>query len=164
MDLTTVVDFKLLSKYLQRHGKIMSIYESVYMRFHMAITESPNGEPGNRMTGMRAMGVGMQGIGMVMQEIWVEMREMGGGNVGNLGENAGNFHFNLKYLGWQYRAYIKTAKNADFCQELLSKNDFEAVLVTFCCYDHVTKASEEVQRIATDQKENRKCSLCVIIC
>ena len=53
MDLTTnVVDFKLLSKYLQRHGKIMSIYESVYMRFHMAITESPNGEPGNRMTGM----------------------------------------------------------------------------------------------------------------
>ena len=60
MDLTTnVVDFKLLSKYLQRHGKIMSIYESVYMRFHMAITESPNGEPGNRMTGMRAMGVGM---------------------------------------------------------------------------------------------------------
>ena len=51
---------------------------------------------------------------MVMQEIWVEMREMGGGNVGNLGENAGNFHFNLN-LGWQYRAYIKTAKNADFC-------------------------------------------------
>ena len=134
MDLTTnVVDFKLLSKYLQRHGKIMSIYESVYMRFHMAITESPNGEPGNRMTGMWAMGVEMQGIGMVMQEIWVEMREMGDGN-------------------------------ADFCQELLSKNDFEAVLVTFCCYDHVTKASEGVQKIATDQKEYRKYSLCVIIC
>ena len=45
-----------------------------------------------------------------------------------------------------------------------SKNDFEAVLVTFCCYDHGAKASEEVQKIATDQKEYRKCSLCVVIC
>ena len=74
------------------------------------------------------------------------------------------FCLNLKYLRWPYRAYIKTAKNGDFCQELLSKNDFEAVLVAFCCYDHGAKASEEVQKIATDQKEYRKCSLCVIIC
>ena len=44
------------------------------------------------------------------------------------------------------------------------KNDFEAVLTTFCCYDHGAKASEEVQKIATDQKEYRKCSLCAIIC
>ena len=47
---------------------------------------------------------------------------------------------------------------------MLSKNDFEAVLVTFCCYDHGAKASEEVQKIATDQKEYLKCSWCVIIC
>ena len=74
------------------------------------------------------------------------------------------FHLNLKYLGWPYRAYIKTAKNGDFCEELLSENDFETVLATFCCYDHGAKASEAVQKIATDQKEYRKCSLCVIIC
>ena len=40
----------------------------------------------------------------------------------------------------------------------------EAVLAIFCCYDHGAKASEAVQKIATDQKEYRKCSLCVIIC
>ena len=74
------------------------------------------------------------------------------------------FQLNLKYLGWLYRAYIKTAKNGDFSEELLSENDFETVLATFCCYDHGAKASEAVQKIATDQKEYRKCSLCVIIC
>ena len=36
---------------------------------------------------------------------------------------------------------------------MLIKNDFEVVLVTFCCYDHGAKASKEVQKIATDQKE-----------
>ena len=71
---------------------------------------------------------------------------------------------NLKYLGWPYRAYIKTLQNGDFWEELLSEIDFEAVLVTFCCYDHGAKASEAVQKIATDQKEYRKCSSCVIIC
>ena len=74
------------------------------------------------------------------------------------------FHINLKYLGWQYRAYIKTAKNGDFCQEFLNKSDFEAVLATFCCCNHGAKASEAVHKIATDQKEYRKCFLCVIIC
>ena len=71
---------------------------------------------------------------------------------------------NLKYLRWPCRTYIETAKNGDFCEELLSENDFETVLATFCCYDHGAKASEAVQKIATDQKEYRKCSLCVIIC
>ena len=74
------------------------------------------------------------------------------------------FSLNLKYLGWLYSAYIKAAKNGNFCQELLSKNDYEAILVTFCCYDHGAKASEEVQKIAADQKEYGKCSLSVIIC
>ena len=68
------------------------------------------------------------------------------------------------YLGWPYRAYIKTAKNGNFCEKLPSENDFEAVLATFCYYDHGTKASEAVQKIAADQNEYRKCSLCVIIC
>ena len=47
---------------------------------------------------------------------------------------------------------------------MLSENDFEAVLVTFCCYDHGTNASEVVQKIAAVQKEYRKCSSCATIC
>ena len=47
---------------------------------------------------------------------------------------------------------------------LWGENDIEAVLATFCRYDHGAKASETVQKIATDQKEYRKCSSCVIIC
>ena len=39
----------------------------------------------------------------------------------------------------------------------VTENDFKHVLATFCCYDHGTK-------IATDQKEYRKCFLCDIIC
>ena len=37
-----------------------------------------------------------------------------------------------------YRKYIKTAKNGDFCEELLNENDFEAVLINFCCYEYTT--------------------------
>ena len=74
------------------------------------------------------------------------------------------FCFNLKYLGWSYRGYIKTAKNGNFCEELLLENGFEAALATFCCYDLSAKASEAVQKIATKQKEYRKCCSCVIIC
>ena len=54
----------------------------------------------------------------------------------------------------------KQQKNGDFCEELLRESDFEVVLATFCCYDHNAKASEAVQKIATDQKKYRKCSLC----
>ena len=36
-----------------------------------------------------------------------------------------------------YRKYIKTAKNGGFCEELLSENDFEAILVNFCCYEYI---------------------------
>ena len=49
-------------------------------------------------------------------------------------------------------------------EELLSENDFEAVLATFCCYDHSAKVSEAVQKIATDQKVYQKCFSCVITC
>ena len=60
------------------------------------------------------------------------------------------FRLNLKYLGWPYRAYIETAKNGNFCEELCSENDLEAVLTSSCCYGHGAKASEAVQKIATD--------------
>ena len=36
-----------------------------------------------------------------------------------------------------YRKYIKTAKIGGFCEELLSENDFEAVLDNFCCYEYI---------------------------
>ena len=74
------------------------------------------------------------------------------------------FRLNLKYLWWPYRVYIKTAKNGDFCEELLSENDFGTVLVTFCCYDYGAKTSEAVQKLAADLKVYRKYSSCVIIC
>ena len=38
---------------------------------------------------------------------------------------------------------------AGFCEELLSENDFEAVLVNFCCYEYGGNASEAVQKIST---------------
>ena len=65
---------------------------------------------------------------------------------------------NLKYLGWPDREYIKAKKkkkekNGGFCEDLLIENDFETVLVTFCCYDDGGNASEAVRKIATDQKE-----------
>ena len=71
---------------------------------------------------------------------------------------------NLKYLGWSYKEYIKTAKNGGFCEELLSKNDFEAVLATFFCCGYSANGSKAVQKIASDQKGYHKCSLCVTIC
>ena len=74
------------------------------------------------------------------------------------------FRLNLKYLGLPYRAYIKRAKNGEFCEELLSENDFEVFLATFRCYDNGANASEAVQKIAIDQKEYRKCSSCVKTC
>ena len=43
----------------------------------------------------------------------------------------------------------KTAKNGSFCEELLSENDFEAVLANFCCYDYGANTSEAVQKIST---------------
>ena len=55
-------------------------------------------------------------------------------------------------------------KNGAFCEELFSENDFETVLITFCCYGYGVNTSEAVQKIATVQKEYHKCSPCVIMC
>ena len=64
---------------------------------------------------------------------------------GNAGPISWYFGLNLKYLGWPYREYIKTAKNGSFCEELLLEIDFEAVfsqLWLWCqCF------SEAVQKI-----------------
>ena len=40
----------------------------------------------------------------------------------------------------------QTANNGGFCEELLSENDFEAVLVNFGCYEYGVNASEAVQK------------------
>ena len=50
------------------------------------------------------------------------------------------FCLNLKYLGWPYSAYIKKAKNGEFCEELLSESVVEVVLATFCYCDYDAKA------------------------
>ena len=70
------------------------------------------------------------------------------------------FRLNLKYLGWLFSEYIKTAKNGGFCEELLSENDFEAVLATFSCYDYGANASEAVWKIAVDQKDYQILLVC----
>ena len=52
---------------------------------------------------------------------------------------------------------------AVFSDEFCSKNDFQPVLATFCCYDYGGNPFEAVERIATDQKDYHKCSLLVIL-
>ena len=42
------------------------------------------------------------------------------------------FHIYRKYTTKQ-----KKKKNGSFCEELLSENDCEAVLVNFCCYEYI---------------------------
>ena len=49
---------------------------------------------------------------------------------------------NLKYLVVQ--RIDKRAKNDGFGEGLLSENDFETILATSCCYEHVANASEAV--------------------
>ena len=50
-----------------------------------------------------------------------------------------------------------------FVSNYLDENHFEAVLLTFCCYDYGAHAFEAVQKISTNQKDYHKCSLCVIV-
>ena len=47
---------------------------------------------------------------------------------------------------------------------MLSENDFEAFLTTFCGYNYGPSASEAVQKTVTNQKSYHKCSLYVIVC
>ena len=73
------------------------------------------------------------------------------------------FSFELETFGVAVQRIHQNSKKDGFCEELLSENDFEAVLANFCCYDYGGNASEAVHKIATDQKDYRKCSLCVIV-
>ena len=53
------------------------------------------------------------------------------------------------YLNFSIQKIHQNSKNGGFCEELLSENDFEAVLVNFCCYEYGANASEAVQKIST---------------
>ena len=44
----------------------------------------------------------------------------------------------------------QNSQNGRLWEELLSENDFEALLSTFCCYEYDVKPFEAVQNIATD--------------
>ena len=57
----------------------------------------------------------------------------------------------MKYLGWPYRAYMKTAGNGGFCEKFLNENYFEVVLASFCCCDDGVNAFEAVKKMVTDQ-------------
>ena len=74
------------------------------------------------------------------------------------------FLLELEISGVAVQNIHKNSENGDFCEELLRENVFETVLAPLCCYDHGAKASEAVQKIATDLEEYHKCSSCVIIC
>ena len=49
-------------------------------------------------------------------------------------------------------------------KDFLSGDDFETVLVIFCCYDYGANASEALEKIGANEKDYPKCSLCVIVC
>ena len=58
----------------------------------------------------------------------------------------------------------KQQKMTAFSEDFHRENNFEIFLATFCCYGNDRNASEAVERIATDQKDYCKCSLCVTVC
>ena len=51
-----------------------------------------------------------------------------------------------------------------FSEDFLSEDDFEVILAIFSCYDYGVNASEAVEKIATDEKDYHKYSLCIIVC
>ena len=59
------------------------------------------------------------------------------------------FSLELKIFGGDVQKIHQNGKNSGFCEELASENDFEAVLVNFCCDDYGSNASEAVQKIST---------------
>ena len=74
------------------------------------------------------------------------------------------FSLEMEISGVVVQSIHQNSINGNFREELLSEKDFETVLATSCCYGLGVMASEAVQKIATDRKEYRKCSSCVIIC
>ena len=74
-------------------------------------------------------------------------------------------HFTNLYNKDYTKRSHKKQKHGGFFVELLSENDFEAVLTAFFCYDYGANTSEVVQTVAaTDQIDYHKCSSYVIVC
>ena len=57
----------------------------------------------------------------------------------------------------------KQQKIAAFSLDVLSGDSFEAVLAIFYSYDYCATASEGVEKIITNEKDCRKCSVCMIV-
>ena len=53
------------------------------------------------------------------------------------------------YFDFSIKKIHRNSKNGGFCEELLSENDFEAVLVNFCCYEYGANAFDAVRKIST---------------
>ena len=49
-------------------------------------------------------------------------------------------------------------------KEFLSENDTETVWLCFFCYDYGANTSAAVDKIAINQKNYHKCSLCFRVC
>ena len=49
-------------------------------------------------------------------------------------------------LNFSIQKIHQNSKNGGFCEDVLGQNDFEAVLVNFCCYKYGVNASEPVQK------------------
>ena len=60
------------------------------------------------------------------------------------------FSLELEISGVAVQSIHQNRENGDFWEGLVSENNFEAVLASFCCYDYGAKDSEVVQKIATD--------------
>ena len=73
------------------------------------------------------------------------------------------FLLELGISGVAYTEYIEIKKKAAFREDFLNGDDFHAVLASFCSYDYVTNVSEAAEKIATDEKDYRKCSLSVYV-
>ena len=83
-------------------------------------------------------------------------------------ENAGHivdiFAWTWNILGGRTENTSEQQKMVIFVRNLLSENYFENILATFCCSKYGSNVFEAVQKIATDQRDYHKCSLCVIVC
>ena len=68
---------------------------------------------------------------------------------GNTGRTV-DISLELEISGVAVQSIQQNSEKWRLFEKLLSENVFESVLATFCCYDHGAKASEAVQKIATD--------------
>ena len=74
------------------------------------------------------------------------------------------FSLEFEISGMTVQRIHQNSENYGLCEEVLSENNFQAVLSTFCCYDYGANASEAVHKIIIDHKDYQKCSLFVIVC